>query len=686
MNILQQLRQSISILSAKRPSETVLLAIFLLNIVFFLVATLVIYFLSPVDIQNQGLAATLFYTISMVLDAGCISYIVADANQAGAILVVFCLLVVLVGMVFFTGSIIGYVTNVISSFVEKADKGNHPLVIRNHTVILGWSPRACGIITNAAFEEDKQVMVVLSERETDEVEEEIESLLDSVIEEDIRSSEEKNIEPTAKRSNVLYVVRQGDMCSPVQLRNICIDKAKTVYLMNPDEDNQEEGSSEEGDARLIKTLVQVADMTNAGDSADTQRVVAEVEDRWTNKIAKQIVAQKRKAGKSDMVVVSSYSLLGALIAQFAVCPELNVVYDELFSSQGDHFVTKKTAFTADKEGENAFIETVLTKNHKSLPLAVINTEYGTREYYLAKSSKNTEDRSGKACKKVECKINPRSGMEQRKIIVVGSNRHTYSIMEALSAFQREWEKLTDHNPLDVTVIDDAQSLANLNHYRNYKFVSSIISAGLYEDKVFEQELYNLLFNNDTKTTLLVLSEEFTRSDEADAGSIARLVFIQNVLKRLSVTVANFDRSLIDLLVEVRDTKSVEVINSFDVDSTIVSNRYISTLMSQVGEHESLLSLYTQILTYDGGLIDGDGTQEIYMKKASTFFSELPERCSVASLIYSVYQTSRDLKGISPTMLLGYYRQGEGLRLFTDDQTKAFVQLKPDDKLVLFADH
>ena len=136
----------INIQIAKRPGRIVLLAVFLFNIVFTVLSAIVISSFKLEGTAGMIFIDAAFYTITMLLDPGCISFVVTDIGQLGLFISVFCLAVVVIGMISFTGAIIGYVTNYISSFIEEANAGSRKLYISDHVVILNWNSRAAEII------------------------------------------------------------------------------------------------------------------------------------------------------------------------------------------------------------------------------------------------------------------------------------------------------------------------------------------------------------------------------------------------------------------------------------------------------------------------------------------------------------------------------------------------------------
>ncbi|MBQ8882140.1 MAG: hypothetical protein IJY70_01955, partial [Clostridia bacterium] len=158
---MKKLREKISILIAKKPAMMVLVVILLFNIVFFLAASGIISALSLQGTENLNFIEAAFYTLTMILDPGCISFVVTDIGTAGVVISIVCLCVVVVGMISFTGSVIGYVTNYISSFIERANDGARKLVISDHIVILNWNSRASEIINDLLYSDRKEKVVVL---------------------------------------------------------------------------------------------------------------------------------------------------------------------------------------------------------------------------------------------------------------------------------------------------------------------------------------------------------------------------------------------------------------------------------------------------------------------------------------------------------------------------------------------
>ena len=177
----RKLREWFSIRLAKNPGQIVLLSILFFNVVFFFLSAFIISRMSLSGTEELGFLESAFYTISMILDAGCISYVVEDIGPQNAAIALVCLLIVIIGMISFTGAVIGYITNYISSFIEASNAGYHRLLMSDHFVILNWNSRALEIVNDLLYSDSVNKVVVLVGSGKDDIERQIdERLLETV--------------------------------------------------------------------------------------------------------------------------------------------------------------------------------------------------------------------------------------------------------------------------------------------------------------------------------------------------------------------------------------------------------------------------------------------------------------------------------------------------------------------------
>lgn len=725
---MRRFKEWLSIRLAKNPGQMVLVSVLLFNVFFFLLSALIISNLSLEGTEKMTFLEAAFCTVTMILDAGCIQFVVADIGTAGVATVIICLSIVVIGMISFTGAVIGYITNYISTFIESSNTGSRCLRISDHVVLLNWNTRASEIVNDLLFCNTPQKVVVLVNSRKAEIEKEIqERLADTVKRENeqvARSCE--NMGYIAKaiykqrhkfKNNLTVVVREGDVFSSKQLHDISLERAKTVIILGNDLNNstckfeQRERVDEKhkGNPQTIKTLMQVADITSAAYSDDNQKIVVEVTDDWTADIVDKIIISKthrngEETEKCNIVPVRVNLLLGHILSQFSLMPELNTVYTELFSNKGATFFTKELT---EREGVRSCDDLTVEKeipyvadyirNHKhSLPLAFMKSGDKPYCYYVS-----TEERFiDKACETSKdgytVSVNKNYWIERKNVIILGHNSRCNEIMQSFRSFTEEWKLDNGKKILNIVVIDDERHLQRMDYYKAYSdFVVQTVTAEIYEREKICKAIERFVDSNEEDTSVLILSDDSAPNEDIDANALANLVYIKDIIRNKKENDPDFDEYSIDVVVEIIDPKHHDVVNSYSVNNIVISNRYISKMITQIGEKEALFEFYTDILEYDSAS-EGDAadaeydSKEIYVKKVSSFFDELPEECNAMQFVKALYDATNDeslpYKKRTPAIALGYVEFGGKTILFSGDLTKIPVKLQEKDKLIVFSNH
>ena len=180
-SLFTNLREWQSIRYSKKPRRMMLLFICIMNIILLLVASWVISAFAIRSDTRPSFFTAVYHTLTMILDAGCIESIIADPGSANVFLIIFCLVIIVISMITFTGALIGYVTNLISSMIDGANMNSRKLRISGHLVILGWNNRASEIVNDLLYRPGRQKVVVLTENGKDEIIREIDERLNETI-------------------------------------------------------------------------------------------------------------------------------------------------------------------------------------------------------------------------------------------------------------------------------------------------------------------------------------------------------------------------------------------------------------------------------------------------------------------------------------------------------------------------
>lgn len=703
---MKKIREWFNIQLIKKPGMVVLLGILVFNVIFLMVSALIISSLSLTGTEKMGFLEAAFCTITMILDAGCIQFVITDIGKAGVAIVLICLSIVLIGMISFTGAVIGYITNWISNFIENATSGDRKLKLTNHSVILNWNSRASEIVNDLLYCETKQKVVVLVNSRRAEIEREInERLADTVSNENAKVMEKSRNLPLIKRwiyrrknffkNGITVIVREGDVFSSKQLHDISVEHAQMVIILGSDIHNsvckyerQEVSESQaKGNAQTIKTLMQVSDITSADYSEDNQKIIVEVTDDWTLDLVNKIIKKKQINGKCNIVPIKVNQVLGNILSQFSLMPELNLAYKELFSNKGATFFTRPSTVKDDKK----YIAEFLSNNNTALPLTHMVNNGKEYFYYSTALEKDIDKKSEISDSDYKVTLNKNYWIERKNIVILGHNSRSDEIMKGFEAFRHEWKK--DEEIIRIIVIDDKKQLEKMNYYKDYSFEIETQAAEIYDKDLICKTIVDFVDSNEEDTSVLILSDDSATADNIDARALANLVYVQDIIKnKKDADPEGFDEESIDVVVEIIDPKHHDIVNSYSVNNVVISNRYISKMITQIGEKEAIFDFYNDILTYDTGDDGKYESKEIYIKKVGRFFDKdhLPSKCTAEEFVRAVYFASID-KSIpedkqNPTVVLGYVKPEGEMVLFSGDRSKQVVELTAKDKLVVFSNH
>lgn len=699
---MKKFKEWLSVQLAKNPGKMVLAAILFFNIVFFFLSAIIISNMSLSGTERMSFIEAAFCTVTMIFDAGCIQFVVADIGQSGVAIVVVCLIIIFIGMISFTGAVIGYITNYISHFIEDSNTGNKKLHISDHIVILNWNTRASEIVNDLLYCGKRQKVVILVNSRKNEVMKEIdERLSDTVLRENEKLLNRSFLQRLITkrqpkfRNRLTVVVREGDVFSSKQLHDISLEYAKSVIILGSDINNtickfetrERLEEQERGNSQTVKTLMQVSDITSSVNSKDDQKIIVEIADEWTYELVEKIINCKEVKSKCNIIPVCVNQILGQILSQISLMPELNLVYKELFSNKGAAFFTEP--YEVKKNCD--FVSTYLNNHRHAIPLTYSMSDGEAFHYFSAASEKDVREVSKVNKSNYSVNLNKKYWIENKNIIILGHNSKCHDIMQGFSAFRSEWNyKDKSDEILRIIVIDDQKNLEKMNFYKEYPFVIETVAASIYDKDIICSTIDRFVVSNKEDTRILILSDDAALNEDIDANALANLIYVQDIINTKRKENPDFNEEGIDVIVEIIDPKHHDIVNSYNVNNVVISNRYISKMMTQIGEKEALFNFYTDILTYDTDCSKGYLSNEIYIKKVSSFFAEIPKKCTAEEFIRAVYNASIDdslpIEQQNPAIVLGYVKSGGQMVLFEGDQSSISVNIEEDDKLIVFSNH
>ena len=685
---MMKFRRWLSIQVAKHPKRVVLVLIILFNVLFITVSAALISSLSLRGTEHMNFFHAAYYTITMILDAGCIESVITDIGTTGVALTLTCLAVIIIGMITFTGAVIGYLTNILNDFIEKANAGNTRLYLSDHTVILNWNARAPEIVTDLLYSDNKETVVALVKSGRDDIEKEIEERLYLTIEKEneIVCKKAETMGFFARRrylknnmldNNVTFIVIEGNIFSQKQLKDIRIDYAKAVIILSNDQ-TDDDGQPNEGNPQAVKALMQTTDIVSAGNASRDQNIIIEITDQWTYDIVQRIISGKELGEKCNIVMFQAEKFLGQLLAQISITPEMTRIYGSLFSNKGVTFYTEPV----QTDDETGYIRDYLSDHTNAVPLALLDRN-GKRCFCFAADNQKNISKENKPDSKgcgVELGV---AQSESKRVILIGHNSKLEEIMSCYEAYIS-----SQTGDIKVTVIDDADSIGRMDNYKRYSFVEEAAEFDIYNiDKSFET-IERLIFNTTEETSILILSDDTELDENADSSALMYLVYIQDYIRETLRKHPGYDIKRVKTIVEITDLRHYDIVKGYDMVDAVISNRFTGNIITQIGEKESIYDFYKELLSFSPDKTGGQCKKPL-LKKVSSFFGETPPPCTAYDLVRAVFEASVSTAGAPekrcPALVLGYVKADGETMIFSGDLSEINVSLEAEDKIIVYTD-
>lgn len=184
---------------------------------------------------------------------------------------------------------------------------------------------------------------------------------------------------------------------------------------------------------------------------------------------------------------------------------------------------------------------------------------------------------------------------------------------------------------------------------------------------------------------MILSDDKAVTEDIDSAALTYLIYVQDIILDRKKKDPDFDRNSIDVVVEILNPKNFDVVHNYSADNVVISNRYISKMVTQIGRKQALFEFYSDILTYDEEGATSYESKELYIKEVDRFFdkNEIPAKCSARELIWSVFEASPQN---NKEIILGYTSSNGKMTIFSGNQDDIQVELRPKDKLIIFSSH
>src|SRR5262249_31337226 len=146
------------------------------------------------------------------------------------------------GGVFIVSALIGVLNQGFGSTIERLRRGRSVVMEKDHTVILGWTPKIHTLLRELALaraNQQKATVVIRADR--DKVERDAE------------------VAPTIRRTHLRVVTRTGNPMTTADLALVSLEASKAVVALAPEtHDNGDAMAPHESDTVVLKELLAIA--------------------------------------------------------------------------------------------------------------------------------------------------------------------------------------------------------------------------------------------------------------------------------------------------------------------------------------------------------------------------------------------------------------------------------------------
>lgn len=454
----------ISVQTYKRPFLFVLAIMIGLNVFILIIASIIALLID--DTFTGFIDAFVNGSMKWMLTPNAILSVESPQLLALAVIVL------ITGMVLFTGTIIALTTSQIRDYFAKQKSGSGKIQLNDHIVILNWNNKVPELIADLIhLHTISHAVVVLAPIDKTEAEK---SIMNAVL--------HKSDKPFKSLS---VLVKSGSPLSQKDLEQVSISKAEAVIVMNNGIYDTSAADISKSDVDVVKTILTVGRSTNK----KPLTIIAEVKAHQTKRKIENMYKVVESLKNHTILPVCFDRRLGQIIAQTIINPLMESVYLSMFSFDGSEVYRVKDQTIKE-----------FRKNHPyAIPVGSIKNDlYVLSENWLTAKKTGSMDLNLR-----KLKLDSKVIIPSARILIIGENNKLPFIIEAFNEYQGLY-----NNTFEVL------------HYN--------------ADQV--EEVIALIRKDQQKSIILLLSDETKEVDSLDSNVINNLLNVQTELGREDVDI------------------------------------------------------------------------------------------------------------------------------------------------------
>lgn len=496
------------------------------------------------------------------------------------------MLFVTLGGIFIVSALIGVLNSGLESKLDELRKGRSFVIEKDHTLILGWSPKIFTVLSELVLaneNRDKPRIVVLADKDKIEMEDEIRD----------------EIGATGKTK---IICRTGSPLSLNDLEIVNPHQARSIVVLAPE--------SEDPDSEVIKTILAITNNPNR--RQEPYHIVAEIAEPRNVEVAKMV-------GKDEAELIVTGDLIPRIIVQTSRQSGLSVVYTELLDFGGDEIYFQEEPGLVGRTFGDALLayeESAIMGLRKREGAILLNPPMDTRieagDKVIAISEDDDTVRVSDSAPQIdERAIHDAARTEARpeRTLLLGWNERGPAIVHELDRYVTPGSELT--------LVADVPGLVGIVEQECGDLVRQKLTCREADTK--DRRVLDALGVETYDQIILLCYSDQLEVQEADARTLITLLHLRDMAEK-----ENLDFRIVSEMLDARNRELAEVTQA---DDFIVSNKLTSLMLSQISENKELNAVFTDVFDPDGS--------EIYLKPAGDYVE-----LGMAVSFYTVVEAAR----------------------------------------------
>jgi len=563
--------------------QIILAGIIIGNLLIFILGAVILVFLP----ENAGktLPEVIRYSLKLMVDSG--GFMDNVTNAASIILTV---IIVLAGMICFTGGIVAYMSNMVTNLVDNAESGSNKLRLKKHIIILNWNSKVPLLVADYLRDAGQRYVVVLTDRNKEEVLSEINECID-------RLSAEDKEDFTFFQKKPRVIVRKIGRLSRKLFEDVCLSDAESLIIVSPEKEHDKEACDAYVIKQFMMAIAYLSDFLSENDyyndiTNGILDIIVELQKRENEKnIIDYPLPLDDEVESINVAAVISNEVLGKIIASTVLNPDLHKFIEEILNFKGSEIYSFPFENDENTEGaidNNIYIDFAVELMDKSnaIPMFDIKKNSDTYRIYLSEDRDEAayaESSDPNAFMKEEesgvwvlNKKLPGDSLQvpdvimDKKILIIGFNDKFKYVIEEMTKYR------SNGLALSVAYTNEAEK-NNMKQYLS-EDIDLINLVEITNDDIVMEAMNG-------KTDILILSSE---GDNVISDRIPLLIW--NLVQRKQILDKHF-------YIEVLEPQNSEVIKVKDIGGSLfMSNKYVSGLCSQLGTDGNLYDAFMEMFT------------------------------------------------------------------------------------------